>query len=257
MIELKNLRAGYGPVEILHGISACLAEGKLTCIVGPNGCGKTTLLKTVPGILQKTGGEILLDGIPTEACRREPLAVHVAYLAQGGRIPDMTVGQLVLHGRFPHLHFPRRYSARDRQIAAEAMETLGIGQYAEVPLAALSGGMRQSAYLAMALAQETAYILLDEPTTYLDFAHQLSLMQLLHRLARDGKGIAAVMHDLPFALTYADEVWVMRGGTLVMTGTPHQIASCGVLREVFGADVKEDSGTYFYQLTNKESSTLL
>ncbi|MBE6657866.1 MAG: ABC transporter ATP-binding protein [Ruminococcaceae bacterium] len=246
MIELKQLCAGYTSDEVLHGITASLGHGMLVSIVGPNGCGKSTLLKTVAGILRVQNGEVLLDGISASAMRRDALAARIAYLAQGKQAPAMTVGEMVLHGRFPHLHFPRRYSARDREIAGTAMEALGIMQYADTPVAALSGGMRQSAYLAMALTQEADYILLDEPTTYLDIANQISLMRLLHKLSRDGHGIAAVMHDLPLSLAYSDEIWVMRDGILVMTASPQEIVSSGVLHEVFGVDVRADSGQYSY-----------
>ncbi|MBR5869504.1 MAG: ABC transporter ATP-binding protein [Clostridia bacterium] len=248
MIELLDLTAGYGSHEVLHGISACMVCGKLISVIGPNGCGKSTLFKTVPGILKKMHGEILLDGTPTEQYHTDTLAQRIAYLAQIHRTPDMTVGELVLHGRFPHLHFPRRYSARDREIAHEAMVHMGIDLYADKPVSSLSGGMRQCVYLAMAQAQDTDHILLDEPTTYLDIANRLSLMQQLRSLACEGKCVAAVMHDLPLALTYSDEIWVMRDGRIEAIGTPRQIADSGIIEAVFGVSVGCDGGNYFYRL---------
>ena len=128
------------------------------------------------------------------------------------------------------------------------MDTLGITQHADLPLSSLSGGMRQSVYLAMALAQETDYILLDEPTTYLDISHQVSLMQTLRRLTDEGKGIAAVMHDLPLALTYADEIWVMQNGRILQSGTPKQICASNVLTDLFGVAITYENGNYLYQL---------
>ena len=248
MIELTHLCTGYGSTQILFDITARLERGQLICIVGPNGCGKSTLLKTVSGLLSPNDGDILIDGISAASMEPQAIARRIAYLAQGRRIPDMTVGQLVLHGRYPHLHFPRRYSQNDRRIASAAMETLGISALHDQPLSSLSGGMRQSVYLAMALAQETDYILLDEPTTYLDISHQVSLMQTLRRLTDEGKGIAAVMHDLPLALTFADKIWVMQNGNILQSGTPKQICASDVLTDLFGVAVTDENGNYLYKL---------
>lgn len=248
MIELKSITAGYGSAEILHGITAKVKHGMLISIIGPNGCGKSTLLKTTVGILRHTAGEILLDGIGISGLAADARAKHIAYLAQGRSVPDMTVGELVLHGRFPHLHFPRRYSANDRAIAHAAMQRMGVLSYADQPLASLSGGMRQCAYLAMALTQETGCILLDEPTTYLDIANRLSLMRQLRMLAGEGRGIVAVMHDLPLALSFSDEIWVMRDGRLVMTGTPQQTAESGIIDTIFGVSVCAGDGGYYYRM---------
>lgn len=251
MIELDHLCAGYNTKQVLYDLCAALEPGMLVGIIGPNGCGKSTLLKTIAQLHPLTHGDILINGISVPSMPAETRAGHIAYLSQGHKIPDMTVGQLVLHGRFPHLHFPKRYSQKDRTIASAAMETLGISHLANTPLSSLSGGMRQSAYLAMALAQETEYILLDEPTTYLDISNQLSLMRLLRRLRDSGKGIAAVMHDLPMAMTYCDEIWVLRDGRIVGSGTPEQICASDLLTELFGVAVTYKNGEYFYQLNGK------
>lgn len=248
MIELCHLCAGYGTHQILFDISAKLEPGRLIGIIGPNGCGKSTLLKTVAGLHPPAKGDIRIDGRSTASMQADMCAKQIAYLSQGRRIPDMTVGQLVLHGRYPYLHFPKHYSDHDRAIAADAMQTLGITALADRPLSSLSGGMRQSVYLAMALAQQTNYILLDEPTTYLDIANQLSLMRLLRHLTEDGKGIAAVMHDLPLAMTYADQIWVMREGRIAACGTPMEICESGILRELFGVAVVWESGEFFCRL---------
>ncbi len=247
MIELLELCAGYKTTQVLFDISADLRQGRLVGIIGPNGCGKSTLLKTVAHLIPPTSGEVRINGTSVASMPEGSHAKHIAYLSQGHRIPDMTVGQLVLHGRYPHLHFPKRYSADDRNIASAAMETLGITSLADIPLSSLSGGMRQSAYLAMALAQQTDYILLDEPTTYLDIANQMTLMRLLRRLTDDGKGIAAVMHDLPMALTYCDEIWVMRDGRIAKKGTPEQICASEILTELFSVRITHENGDYYYQ----------
>ena len=158
----------------------------------------------------------------------------------------MTVAELVLHGRFPHLQYPRRYTARDREIAQAAMERMHVAQVANRPLATLSGGMRQSAYLAMALSQDTRYILLDEPTTYLDLPHQLALMRTLCELAHEGRGVVAVMHDLGMALSFADRVCLLQGGTVALCGTPREIAAHPLTKELFGVTpVELPNGTFY------------
>lgn len=250
MLELRNVTAAYGSEEILRGISASFAAGQLISIVGPNGSGKSTLLKTVLGLLPASGGEIFLDGAALESLGRLAIARRMAYLAQGKGSADMTVGQLVLHGRFPHLRYPRIYRDADRRMAEAAMEKMGLTDLAAKPLSALSGGMRQKAYIAMALAQETEYILLDEPATYLDISHQLELMRLLRALADSGRCIVAVMHDLPLALNFSDSVAVLAGGEFRKMAAPEEICASGILEEVFGVAVgktSEDGYGYRYK----------
>lgn len=188
MLEMKNICAGYGKKEILHNLSVPFGKGTLTSVIGTNGCGKSTLLKTMLGLVPCTLGQLSVDGKSLSLMKRTEIAKRIAYLAQGKSLPDMTVEQMVLHGRFPHLSYPRSYTKKDRAIAQAAVERTGIKESAAQPMAALSGGMRQNAYLAMALAQDTDYILLDEPTTYLDIGHQLGLMNMLRQLAETGKG---------------------------------------------------------------------
>ncbi len=240
MLEIRNLTAGYRGKAVLQDLSLTLPRNCLTGIIGPNGRGKSTLLKAALGLISPMGGEVLADGRSLQDLKRREIARHVAYLAQGQSIPDMTVEQLVLQGRFPHLNYPNGYSRRDREMARAAMERVGITHLAGVPLAALSGGMRQTVYIAMALTQDTPYILLDEPTTYLDPAHQLSLMGLLREIAREGRGVAAVMHDLPLALSYSDRIAVMAEGRMILTASPREVVNSGVIEEVFGVRVRED-----------------
>lgn len=245
MLDIRDLTAGYGKREVLRGLSVGFEAGELTCIIGPNGCGKSTLLKAVLGLIPRTAGDVRLDGESLAGRKRGGIAKRIAYLAQGQSIPDMTVGQMVLHGRFPYLDYPRGYTASDRELAQAAMERVGISHLADEPMATLSGGLRQTAYIAMALTQGTAYILLDEPTTYLDVAHQVHILKLLRELSRDGRGVAAVMHDLPLALSYADRVAVMADGKMVAVGTPREILQSGVIREIFGVDVMEAKEEFF------------
>lgn len=237
MIEIRNLTAGYGEKEVLHGVSLDLPLGQVTAILGPNGCGKSTLLKSVVGLADVTGGDILVDSGSYVNLTPAQLARHVAYLPQGRRLPEITVGRLVLHGRFPYLSYPRRYRPADHAMARAAMEQVGIAELADEPLRRLSGGTRQKAYIAMALAQDTPTILLDEPTTYLDIAHQLQLMELCRDLARRGKAVAMVVHDLPLALRYADRVAVLSRGTVLREGTPEEVYRSGALEQAFGVRV--------------------
>lgn len=248
MLEIKNVTAGYGKQPVLSGVSAAFEKGRLTSIIGVNGCGKSTLLKVMLGILPLTDGAVEIDGAELSALKRNEIAQRVAYLSQGKNTPDMTVMQMVLHGRFPYLGYPRRYTSRDREIAFAAMERMGISDLAEKPLYSLSGGMRQNAYIAMALAQDTEYILLDEPTTYLDIAHQLELMQILRELANSGKGIVAVMHDLPLAFDFSDTLAVINKGTLSIQATPSEISESCVVEDIFGVKIRRgQKGNYLYE----------
>ena len=245
MIKLENISSGYGVREVLSGLSAEFEGGRLTAIVGPNGCGKSTLLKTVNGIIPATSGQVTVDGIPTTAMTRRQIAHKIAYLAQGNDTPDMTVEQLVLQGRFPHLHYPRRYGESDYAAVRSALERTDMTKYAAAHLDTLSGGLRQTAYIAMALAQDTPFILLDEPTTYLDVSHQLGLMRTLMGLTGTGKGVVAVLHDLPLAFTFAHSIVVMDGGRIVCAGGPQDVCHSGAIERVFGVVLRQD-GDYHY-----------
>ena len=249
MIELSHISTGYGIKIILNDVSVAFEKGKLTSIIGANGCGKSTLLKTILGILPSKSGNITIDGARLKEMSRNDIARRIAYLSQEKNTPDMTVEQLVLHGRFPHLSYPRRYTDKERVIAVGVMEQMGIVEYAHKPLYSLSGGMKQNSYIAMALAQETDYILLDEPTTYLDIAHQLELMKILRSLADSGKGIVAVMHDLPMAFTFSDKIILINDGRIVDDERPEKIYERNVIDKVFGIalDRSKDGRSYSYK----------
>ena len=228
MVSIRHLTAGYGEKTVLHDISLDFPPGMVTAIVGPNGCGKSTLLKAAAGLLSVTAGQVLTP---------EPRAQHIAYLPQHRSVPEMAAGRLVLHGRFPWLLWPRQYRAEDRSAAKAAMERLGVAGFSDTPLAELSGGTRQKCYLAMALAQETPTVLLDEPTSFLDVGHQLRLMALCRELAAEGKAVVMVLHDLPLALGWADRVAVMESGRLAALGTGEEVHTSGILDRVFGVRV--------------------
>jgi iron complex transport system ATP-binding protein len=228
MLKLQHLSAGYGEKTVLHDVSITFHPGSFTAILGVNGSGKSTLLKAAAGLIPLQGGEVLAD---------VPRARHIAYLPQTRRLPELTAYRLVLHGRFPWLGWPRNYRKEDHAAAKAAMERLGVAEFADTPLPQLSGGTRQKCYLAMALAQEAPTILLDEPTSFLDPAHQLMLMELCRELASEGRAVAAVLHDLPLALRFADRLAVLDGGRLIALGTPDEIMSTDILQKTFGVQI--------------------
>ena len=239
MVELRNLTAGYGEKTIIRDISLAFPPGTVTAILGVNGCGKSTLLKAAAGLIPLQGGEVLAD---------EPRARSIAYLPQTRRLPELTAGRLVLHGRFPWLGWPRSYRKSDYAAAQKAMERLEVAQFADVPMSELSGGTRQKVYLAMALAQEAPTILLDEPTSFLDPGHQLRFLELCRRVAEEGRAVALVLHDLPLALRFAHRLAVLDGGRLMALGTPEEIMSTDVLQKTFGVrifPVQTPLGTHY------------
>lgn len=241
MVEFRNVTLGYGGSSVVAGVSLSLEPGAFTAILGPNGSGKSTLLKSVFGLVPRVAGEILVDGTPLSALSSRSLAQRVAWLPQSRRVPDMTAGQLVLHGRFPWLDCPRRYRDGDRQAAREALELVGIPELWDAPLAKLSGGTRQKCYLAMALAQGTDTLLLDEPTGNLDIGHRLKLMAQCRDLAAGGKAVGAVLHDLPLALSWADRIVLVHGGGVLAQGTPGAVLASGALEQAFGVRIYEVS----------------
>ncbi len=243
MIEIKNVTAGYGKKTVLQNVSLTACEGKTMAIIGPNGSGKSTLLKVIAGILPTTSGTVVADGTQIGKASPTDAAKKIAYLPQEKNVPDMTVAETVLHGRFPHLSYPRRYTQRDRELTRQAMEKIGILHLADKNMSQLSGGMKQSVYIAMALCQDTDYILLDEPAVYLDIANQFTLIRLLKELASGRKGIVAVMHDIPTAFDCFDEIAVMSNGVCVMQDTPEKVCGSGIVSELFGADlIKSQQG---------------
>ena len=233
MVEIKGLTAGYPGKTVLKEVSFSAPAGQVTALIGPNGSGKSTLLKALCGILPSRG-EMEVEGRSLRELSRQELAQQVAYLPQDRTVPEITAGRLVLHGRFPYLCYPRRYREEDYRRAAQAMEALGIADLAEVPLGNLSGGQRQKVYIAMALAQDTPVILLDEPTTYLDAAHQLQLLDLARELADRGKTVILVIHDLSHAMTRADRVVLLAEGRVAAQGTAEEVFLSGRVDEVFG-----------------------
>jgi len=248
VLEWKEVSVRYGKRQVLRGLSLGLERGVIHAVIGRNGAGKSTALKAAAGILPLSSGEIFIDGAPRSAMTGREAAAKIAYLPQGQSVPQMTVFRLVLLGRYPRLPFPYRAGEKDVRLAEEAMERMGISHLREEEVSSLSGGMRQRAFLAMALCRDADYILLDEPTTYLDFSHQLELMKTLRELADGGKGICAVLHDLPMAFTFSDRISILDDGGTAAEGHPMELAASGKTEEILGVSLRVDpNGGFGYR----------
>ena len=237
MLEIRNISAGYPGHPVLQDISLSIPDGAVTVIAGPNGCGKSTLLKVLAGILPASGSAVL-DGQELLCLPGRQRAKKVAFLPQNRTVPEITVKNLVLHGRFPYLSYPRRYRQEDYRMAETAMEKMGVAHLADRSLTTLSGGQRQKVYIAMALAQDTPVVLLDEPNAFLDIAHQLQLMEQAKALAGEGKTVVLVLHDLSMALGCADSMAVMSEGKCLFQGSPEDVFLSRCLDAAFGVEMQ-------------------
>lgn len=250
MFEIRDLTAGYPGLSVLNYVNLDIPEGQVTVLAGPNGCGKSTLLKAIAGVLPGKR-ELYLGGEALHGLSARELARRIAFLPQNRPVPEITAQRLVLHGRFPWLGYPRRYRPEDLDIARQALERLGIADLAQRSVSSLSGGQRQKVYLAMALAQDTEVILLDEPTTFLDIRHQLQLHDLARGLAREGKTVVLVLHDLALALEKADRLVILENGAVAAQGTPEEVWEAACLTNIFGVEVRRiqtpDGWKYYYK----------
>ncbi|SPO54141.1 iron-dicitrate transporter subunit; ATP-binding component of ABC superfamily; KpLE2 phage-like element [Pseudomonas sp. JV551A1] len=239
IIQARNVDVGYGTAPIVKGLSFAPPAGKVTALIGPNGCGKSTLLKALAGIIRPSAGSVLVDGSPLPRLKNQELARRVSFLPQVLPIPEgVSVRQLIAYGRSPHNSFWGRLSGTDKGHVDQAIERMELEALADRPLSDLSGGQRQRAWLAMVLAQDTEVVLLDEPTTYLDICHQVELLDLMQDLASEGKTVITVLHDINQACRYADHIAVMRSGILVANGSPAEIMSIDLVKEVFEVQVQ-------------------
>ncbi|WP_053366562.1 ABC transporter ATP-binding protein [Bacillus sp. FJAT-27245] len=235
-----SLQVGYDDRLIVKNLSVDIPDNQITVIIGPNGCGKSTLLKAMSRIISHQSGSILLDGVSIVREDTKNLAKKMAILPQTPEsAAGLTVGELVSYGRFPYQKGFGRLTKKDIEVIDWALEVTGTIDYKYQPVDALSGGQRQRVWIAMALAQETDIIFLDEPTTYLDLAHQLEVLELLQDLNREqGRTIVMVLHDLNQAARFADHIIAMKDGQIVKSGTCEFVINRPVLREVFNIDAE-------------------
>ncbi|MDH6182263.1 iron complex transport system ATP-binding protein [Microbacteriaceae bacterium SG_E_30_P1] len=237
-LTAEGLTLAYGDRTVIDALDYDVASGRITAIVGANGCGKSTLLRSLARLLAPASGRVLLDGKDPRSLPTREVARIVGLLPQNPTAPEgIVVSDLVGRGRHPHQGALARWSADDYAAVADALEATDILDLAERPVDELSGGQRQRAWIAMALAQHTDILLLDEPTTFLDVAHQVEVLDLLIDLNRDrGTTIVMVLHDLNLAARYADELVVLKDGSILATGAPRDIISAELVREAFGLE---------------------
>lgn len=234
MVELHGISFAYpGQGQLLDGVSLRFPENKITAILGPNGSGKSTLLKVACRLLKPSHGRVTLSGQDIAKLRPRELAKQVALLSQSNQPPEIPVRDLVAYGRYPHQRYGHGLTRQDEEIVERAMAQVKITESRDHLVSRLSGGQQQRAYIAMALAQDTPVVFLDEPTTCLDVHICFEIMELVRSLHEAGKTVIMVLHDLSLALEYADHVILMDRGRIAAQGSPQEIISAGVLDEVF------------------------
>ncbi len=233
MLRLQSVTAGYQRTPVLKDVSLSIEEGSITALIGPNGSGKSTLLKAAVGLCEVYDGTIYYNEVNKEGIGRQKFARSVFYLPQihtGGAI---CVSRMVLHGRFPHLSYPRHYGKKDYDACSRAMERVGITELKDKRVNELSGGQRQKVYLAMALAGEPEIFLFDEPAAYLDIQYQLELLRLMKQLKDQGKTVVVILHDLNYVMQVADRIAVLEQGQMVFAGTREELLKSDVISRVF------------------------
>jgi len=235
-LAARDITIGYDKKTICEHLDLEVPESRFTAIIGPNACGKSTLLRALSRLLKPGRGEVLLDGRDIHARPAREVARRLGLLPQSSIAPDgITAAELVARGRFPHQKLIRQWSAADEDAVVAAMAATGVTDLSGELVDTLSGGQRQRVWVAMVLAQQTPIVLLDEPTTFLDIAHQIELLELCVRLNREqNTTMVAVLHDLNQAARYADHLVVMKAGAIVAQGDPREVMTAELVEEVFG-----------------------
>ncbi|MFC9652467.1 MULTISPECIES: ABC transporter ATP-binding protein [unclassified Streptomyces] len=237
-IVARELTLAYEDRTVVHELDLAVPDGQVSVIVGPNACGKSTTLRALGRLLKPRGGSVLLDGTELARIPTRKIAQSIGLLPQSPVAPEaITVADLVSRGRQPHQHWWQQWSDEDERAVTDAMERTDVTALADRSVDELSGGQRQRVWIAMALAQETDLLLLDEPTTFLDIAHQVEVLDLVRRLNHDqGRTVVIVLHDLNQAARYADHLVAMKAGRIVAEGRPGEIVTAELVREVFGLE---------------------
>ncbi|MET7950784.1 ABC transporter ATP-binding protein [Micromonospora sp. NPDC005324] len=236
-LTVHDVKLGYGGAAAVDGVTLEVPDRQITTIIGSNGCGKSTLLKGMARLLTPERGHIALDGRPIHITDTRSVARIVGLLPQGPTAPDgVTVADLVARGRAPHQRWWQQWSREDEQAVQAAIDATDLTALADTAVHRLSGGQRQRAWIAMALAQDTPILLLDEPTTYLNVSHQVDVLELVRELNQRGRTIVMVLHDLNQAARYADHIVAMASGRVVASGTPERVITPDVLSDVFTLD---------------------
>lgn len=239
-IRTEHLETSYEHHTVFRDMNVQLQEGKITTIIGPNGCGKSTLLKTIGRILKQKQGKVFLQNQDLQTMQTKQIAKQLALLSQSPVAPSqLKVEELISYGRYPHRNHVNKLTSKDREVIEWAMNLTKTTAFRTREIANLSGGQRQKVWLAMALAQETSVLLLDEPTTYLDMAHQLEVLQIVEQLNKEHNcTIIMVLHDINHAARFSHELVAMKEGKIIATGTPREMMTAEVLKEVFQIDAR-------------------
>ncbi len=245
-LRAEKIELRYADRTIVDELSLEIPDGGFTVVVGPNGCGKSTLLRALGRMLTPRSGRVVLDGNDIRSYRTKEVARRIALLPQSPLSPGaISVADLVSRGRYPYQSMLRQWSPEDEHVVSEALNEVGMRYAADQLVDELSGGQRQRVWIAMTLAQRTPVLLLDEPTTFLDIAHQIEVLDLCSELHQSGRTLVAVLHDLNLAARYATHVVAMRSGKIVMQGSASDVFTPELLREVFDLEalVLEDPET--------------